>query len=217
MVAKRKKLCMFVYKECVMDDLIGDIFSVKRHQPDPMAGDLLVAAPFIGGGCFNHALVCIIEHSADSGTMGLVVNKESGYTLGELVEGIDVNEEVPVFVGGPVHDDRLYYMHTLGSAIPDSVEVADGLYVGGDFEAVKSYVAAGCPVAGCMRFFVGYSGWTSGQLRQELDNRDWVVAKMLDVGEVLVANGEVAWRTQVSMLGEDYRLWLNCPVNVRLN
>ena len=35
-----------------MDDLIGDIFSVKRHQPDPVAGSLLVAAPVLGDSCF---------------------------------------------------------------------------------------------------------------------------------------------------------------------
>ena len=200
-----------------MDDLIGDIFSVKRHQPDPVAGSLLVAAPVLGDSCFSHALVCVIEHSADVGTMGLVTNKESGYMLDELVRDIDTFCDIPVFIGGPVHNDQLYYLHTLGGAIPGSLEIADGLYIGGDFEAVKSYVAGGCQVEGRMRFFVGYSGWTSGQLRQELDNHDWVVSKMLEPGDVIVDKGESAWRAQVSLLGENYRMWLNCPGNVRFN
>lgn len=200
-----------------MEDLLGDIFSVKLPQPDPKVGSLLVAAPFLDDGCFCHAVVCMIEHSTDGGSMGLVTNRQSGYMLDELVESIETDEEIPVFVGGPVHNDRLYYLHTLGVLIPDSVELAPGLYVGGDFDTVKAYIASGCKVEGCIRFFVGYSGWSSGQLRRELDGHDWAVARLVCIDDIMGLQEDAAWRTQVSMLGERYRLWLNCPVNARLN
>lgn len=199
------------------DNMLGDIFSVKIAQPDPKAGDLLVAVPFLDDGCFCHAVVCMIEHSDEGGSMGLVTNRLSGYMLDELVENIETSEEIPVFVGGPVHNDRLYYLHTLGALIPDSVEVAPGLYVGGDFEAVKSYVSSGCKVNGCIRFFVGYSGWSKGQLRRELNSHDWAVTKLVCIDDIMCEQEDEAWRTQVTMLGERYRLWLNCPVNARLN
>ena len=69
-----------------------------------------------------------------------------------------------------MHNERLYYLHTLGSVVPDSVEVIDGLYVGGDFECIREIINMGAIVEGNIRFFVGYSGWEKGQLRKELDN-----------------------------------------------
>lgn len=200
-----------------MKDINGDIFSVKIAQPDPKVGDLLVAVPFLADGCFKHAVVCMIEHSDESGSMGLVINRLSGYMLDELIENVETSESIPVFVGGPVHNDRLYYLHTLGSLIPDSVEVVSGLYVGGDFETVKSYISTGNPVNGRIRFFVGYSGWVRGQLRSELDNYDWVVSDIVRVDDLMNEQEDAAWRAQVRMLGGEYRLWLNCPSDVRLN
>ena len=200
-----------------MENTLGDIFDVKIVQPDPRAGDLLVAVPFLGDSCFRRSVVCIIEHSADGGTMGLVTNRLSGYTLDELIENVETSEDVPVFVGGPVHNDRLYYLHTLGNLFPDSIEVAPGLFVGGDFDAVKSYISSGGPVEGRVRFFVGCSGWGRGQLRRELDNHDWAVTKLGCVDDIMLGREDAAWRAQVAMLGERYRLWLNCPDNAWLN
>lgn len=200
-----------------MEGINGDIFSVKIAQPDPKVGDLLVAVPTLADSCFKHAVICMIEHSDETGSMGLVTNRLSGYTLDEVVENVETSEPVPVFVGGPVHNDRLYYLHTLGSLIPDSVEIVPGLYVGGDFDTVKSYVSGGNPVAGKIRFFVGYSGWVRGQLRSELDNNDWVVTDIVAVDDLMAEQEDAAWRRQVKMLGEKYRLWLNCPSDVRFN
>ena len=62
----------------------SDIFNIKIPQPEPRSGDLLLAVPFMDDGCFSHAVVCLIEHSLESGTMGLVTNRLSGYTLNTL-------------------------------------------------------------------------------------------------------------------------------------
>ena len=178
----------------------SDIFNIKIPQPEPRSGDLLLAVPFMDDGCFSHAVVCLIEHSLESGTMGLVTNRLSGYTLNELVEDIPDSEDIPVFIGGPVHNDRLYYLHTLGNLIPDSVEVVPGLYVGGDFDAVKRYISEGNMLEGRIRFFVG-----------------WAVAKIKSVDDVMTGVENGAWRLQVANLGEKYRIWLNCPPNALLN
>ena len=111
----------------------------------------------------------------------------------------------------------MYYLHTLGNLIPDSVEVVPGLYVGGDFDAVKRYISEGNMLEGRIRFFVGYSGWTRGQLRRELNNFDWAVAKIKSVDDVMTGVENGAWRLQVANLGEKYRIWLNCPPNALLN
>ena len=194
-----------------------DILSLDIPQPEPDCGSLLIAEPLMNDGCFQRATVCVIDHNQTTGTMGLVTNRMSDYTLAEIVDGIEVDEDIPVFVGGPVHRERLYYLHTFGDEIPDSVEVVQGLYVGGDFERVKDIINMGATVEGNIRFFVGYSGWEKGQLRAELDKGDWAVASIESVADVMSLSENEAWRSAVETLGERYHIWLNFPIDAQLN
>ena len=198
----------------VIDDY--DILSMRIPQPEPKCGSLRIAEPMLFDGCFSRSTVCIIDHSADEGTMGLITNRNSGYLLHEIVDGIEENNEIPVFVGGPVHNERLYYLHTLGSVVPDSVEVIDGLYVGGDFECIREIINMGAIVEGNIRFFVGYSGWEKGQLRKELDNFEWAVGQSI-VADVLNLRENDAWRKAVKDMGARYKVWLNVPLDAQLN
>ncbi len=194
-----------------------DILSLDIPQPEPDCGSLLIAEPLMNDGCFQRATVCVIDHNQTTGTMGLVTNRMSDYTLAEIVDGIEADEEIPVFVGGPVHRERLYYLHTFGDEIPDSVEVVPGLYVGGDFERVKDIINMGATVEGNIRFFVGYSGWEKGQLRAELDKGDWAVASIERVADIMDLSENEAWRSAVETLGERYHIWLNFPIDAQLN
>lgn len=199
-----------------MHDIDFDILSMKIKQPEPQCGSLLIAEPLLVDGCFSRSTVCVIDHNADTGTMGLVTNRMSAYKLQELVDGIDSAEDIPVFIGGPVHKERLYYLHTFGAEIPDSIDVCDGLYVGGDFDRVKEIINMGAITRGNIRFFVGYSGWEKGQLRGELDRYEWAVGKCNPVDLLLLEENE-AWRKAVSDMGERYRVWLNIPIDAALN
>lgn len=194
-----------------------DILSLDIPQPEPDCGSLLIAEPLMNDGCFQRATVCVIDHNQTTGTMGLVTNRMSDYTLAEIVDGIEADEDIPVFVGGPVHRERLYYLHTFGDEIPDSVEVVPGLYVGGDFERVKDIINMGATVEGNIRFFVGYSGWEKGQLRAELDKGDWAVASIESVADIMNLSENEAWRSAVETLGERYHIWLNFPIDAQLN
>ena len=91
-----------------MANIDFDILSMKIPQPEPECGSLLIAAPLLDDGCFSRSTVCIIDHTTENGSMGLVTNRLSNYMLQDVVDGIETNEEIPVYVGGPVHHDRLY-------------------------------------------------------------------------------------------------------------
>ncbi|MGM9855787.1 MAG: YqgE/AlgH family protein [Muribaculaceae bacterium] len=199
-----------------MANIDFDILSMKIPQPEPECGSLLIAEPLLDDGCFSRSTVCIIDHTTENGSMGLVTNRLSNYMLQDVVDGIETNEEIPVYVGGPVHHDRLYYIHTFGDEIPESVEIVPGLYVGGDFERVKELIAMGAKVKGNMRFFIGYSGWESGQLRGELDRFEWAVGSV-NIYDVLNLSENDAWREAVKQLADRYRVWLNLPKDVELN
>ena len=200
-----------------MDILDSDILTMKFEQPTPNAGDLLLAEPLMTDITFIRSVILLIEHSEENGSMGFVTNRCSNYNLNDIVAEIECEEEIPVYIGGPVHRDRLYYIHSLGSIIPESVDIGNGLYVSGRFDTIIEYINAGYPIKGKIRFFLGYSGWDTGQLETEISQYDWAVTKVKNAQRLLTLEEEQAWRTEVSELDSRYFLWLNCPSSPILN
>nr|MBD5377055.1 YqgE/AlgH family protein [Bacteroides sp.] len=201
-----------------MSDLSSFLFNINISAASPEPGSLLVAEPFLRESYFNHAVICLIDHGPGHATMGVVLNKLSGHYLGELVEGISEKVEVPVFCGGPMSCDRLFFLHTLGDTIiPGAREINGGLWIGGDFEAMKQYVNAGYPLEGHIRFFIGYSGWEDGQLEGELRGNVWAVAPVSRPADLFTGAEDAFWHRQVRNMGECYRGWLYHPQNPRAN
>lgn len=202
-----------------MKDITTNLFKVKSTSQIPMAGALLVAEPFMREGCFNHGVVSLIDYMPDEGATGVVMNNRTEYSLSELLDGIEVQSRIPVFCGGPLGQDRLYFLHTLGSdIIPQARCYAPGMYVGGDFESIISYVNGGYPIEGNVRFFIGYSNWAEGQLERELHHENWVLAPVpSDSTEMLTGAGDSYWHRAVRTMGEAYRPWTLLPRNVSVN
>ena len=96
--------------------------------------ELLVAEPTLTGDVsFNRSVILLAEHNAE-GSVGFILNKPLEYTISELVSEIKVS--LQVFNGGPVEQDNLYFIHKVPDLIKDSIEIADGIYWGGDFECI---------------------------------------------------------------------------------
>lgn len=203
-----------------MKNLADTLFKVRGTKVAPYNGAILVAEPFLTETHFNHSVISIIDYDAEEGATGAVMNHRSECMLAELFDDINVRHDVPVYCGGPVGQDRLYFIHTLGSGIiPGAREYAPGLYIGGDFKAIVNYVNEGYPTDGMVRFFVGYSSWTAGQLEQELAEASWAIPSgnpdMSD--EFLSLHGDRQWHRAVRHLGEEYRSWRLVPRNPEMN
>lgn len=201
-----------------MNDWDQDIYHLNDEQPLPERGSLLVAKPTVGDFFFKRSLVLIVDPDEGDGAMGVVVNHYMGYNLRDLLPEIETVEEIPLYLGGPVGSQMMFFMHTLGpDIIPQSTAVADGLYFGGDFEAIKRYLELGGPVEGRIKFIVGYSGWEKGQLTSEIKRHDWAVLNNSGT-ELLMGDGDDdQWRDAVSRFGDRYRLWLNLPSDPNWN
>ncbi len=200
-----------------MLNLDSSLFRINLPTSQPRPGVLLVAEPFLREDYFNHAVITLIEYDKDKSSMGLVLNKPTGYTLGEAIEGIDDNIDTPIYCGGPVSCDRMFYIHSLGNEFPHSRKLSDDLYIGGDFESVKSYVNMGLPTEGIIRFFVGYSGWDPGQLEEEITRHVWAVAPRPANSEILREDGDSFWYHIVRSMGAKYRNCLYHPLNPQFN
>lgn len=192
-----------------------DISSTLR----PENGSLLVAEPFLKDFHFKHSVITMVDCRPGQTAMGVVMNHKTAHRLDRLVPSVKLPEDIPVFCGGPMSVDRLFYLHTLGSEIiADAREVAPGLFVGGEFKDMLDYVAAGYPIDGHVRFFVGYSGWDAGQLDTELNNKVWAVGTLPSpIDSLLTSSADKYWHREVRRLGDDYRPWLYHPANPSIN
>lgn len=193
-----------------------DLFNIDIKTPHPRSGKLLVAEPFLRESYFNHAVIAMIDCLPGESAMGVVLNRTTPHTLNEFFDNIE--PDVPVYCGGPVSTDRLYFLHTIGDIIPESSEIAPGMYVGGDFTSAVKYVNEGYPLDGCIRFFIGYSGWDAGQLEGEMKSHTWAVADPLQPAtKMLAGDDDAMWHDVVRTMGPHYRPWLYHPSNPRDN
>ena len=195
-----------------MNDWDHDIFHLNDEQPLPQRGSLLVAKPTVGDFFFKRSLILIVDPDEGEGAMGVVVNHYMGYNLRDIMPDIETVEEIPLFLGGPVGTQILFYLHTLGpDVIPESIDVGDGVYFGGNFDAVRRYVEFGGPVEGRIKFIVGYSGWAKDQIASEIERHDWAVLNDCGRGLLMDDGDDDQWRKAVSRFGDRYRMWLNLP------
>ena len=200
-----------------MPNLDSTLFKINLPTSHPPPGVLLVAEPFLREDHFNHAVITLVEYARRKSAMGLVLNKPTGYTLGEAIDGINDDVDTPIYCGGPVACDRLFYLHSLGNELPNSRKLSDDLFIGGDFDSVKAYVNMGLPTEGLIRFFVGYSGWDPGQLEEEIRTHVWAVAPRPANSEILREDGDSFWYHIVRTMGTPYRNWLYHPLNPQFN
>ena len=200
-----------------MPNLDSTLFKINLPTSHPQPGVLLVAEPFLREDHFNHAVITLVEYARRKSAMGLVLNKPTGYTLGEAIDGINDDVDTPIYCGGPVACDRLFYLHSLGNELPNSRKLSDDLFIGGDFDSVKAYVNMGLPTEGLIRFFVGYSGWDPGQLEEEIRTHVWAVAPRPANSEILREDGDSCWYLIVRTMGTPYRNSLYHPLNPQFN
>src|SRR5215213_6724757 len=142
---------------------------------DPGPGVLLIADPFLKDPNFLRSVVFLCEHK-DEGSFGFVLNRKYENTLNELIPELDTYE-LPVYYGGPVQQDTIHFLHQYPEQIPGGVEVLKGVYWGGDFERVVEMIKTGTIEAAKIRFFIGYSGWSNGQLLDEMKEKTWLTVK----------------------------------------
>ncbi|HUH51796.1 MAG TPA: YqgE/AlgH family protein [Flavobacterium sp.] len=172
-------------------------------------GKLLLSEPsLLQDVTFGRSVLLIAEHNA-KGSIGFILNKPTEYGLSDLFQDLHMN--FPVYKGGPVEEDNLFYIHIIPELIPHSVEIADGIYWGGDFQMVKEQLNKGNLTEEDIRFFIGYSGWGANQLEEEIDQNSWVLTSNTHKSNILSRASSSLWKNQLESLGEQYKIWSNAP------
>jgi putative transcriptional regulator len=190
------------------------LIHIKSNDLKPAKGRALIAEPLMDDFYFGRSVVMLIEHNAD-GTFGLVMNKPSGANFNDVVLDFPTFD-APVYFGGPVQTDNLFFLHTMGDQITGSEEVITGLFWGGDLESVKELMTLGLLKKDKIRFFLGYSGWESMQLEGELKRNAWVVSET-NLNSLLKTKSHKMWNHFLQRMGPAYDLWRNFPVDPEMN
>lgn len=166
-------------------------------------GTLLLSAPPLLDPNFMHTVVLMIQHDED-GAYGLVVNRPTDATLGDLLPEHPTlrASSVGVFGGGPVGLDTLQVLHRAPRELPGGVSIAEGLFLGAALEDLTALLAGDSSPSERVRLVVGYSGWGAGQLDAELAAGSWV-PRPLDLTLVFHDEPpEAVWRRALRGLGD---------------
>lgn len=186
----------------------SDIFKIQSNNVLPSRGKILISEPFLRDATFGRFVVLLIDHT-EEGSMGLIINKQLPIFVNDIIKEFKYIENIPLYKGGPIATDTLFYLHTLAD-IPGAIPISKGLYLNGDFDEIKKYILQGNKVDRLHPLLPGYSGWESEQLSTELKENTWLVSKEENA---YLMNGDTKdmWKQALEKLGSKYETWSRFP------
>ncbi len=180
----------------------------------PATGVLLIAPPMMDDPNFKRTIVLLCEHGED-GSFGLILNRTMTLPLSDIVDGM-AEYSGPLFEGGPVQQNTLHVLHRHGERVGETREIAAEVYWGGDFDAIRAMLASQEASDTEFRFFLGYAGWSPGQLAAEIEQGGWILAAS-DESIVFSSEPSRLWSDALRRLGGEFALLANYPEDPRMN
>lgn len=186
-----------------------NIFKIEYNKVAPKKGRVLVSEPYLQDTYFKRSIVLLTEYSSE-GAVGFVINKPLDVQVHEIINNFPEFKS-NVSIGGPVGTNTIHFVHSMGDRIPNSIHISDNIYWGGDYDIMKDLIMYGEISPNEIRFFLGYSGWHTGQLENELDQNSWLIAE-INTYQIMKPDPHL-WKNTVSQMGEKYKIWANFPEN----
>jgi len=187
----------------------------KRNQiKKAKIGSLLMSDPFMLDPNFKRSAILLADHRKES-TVGFILNRPLGMQINQLVSDFPEFSSEVLF-GGPVATDTIHYVHNVGEILDESIKVMSGIYWGGNFKKLKILIESELIKPENIRFFVGYSGWTEGQLADEISVGSWYISKM-HANYLFKSPPQALWKQITHNMGDNYTVVAQIPDPVCLN
>jgi len=199
---------------CRQRKLVANCLKPMAETPTNLKGQLLLDGGNLAGSFFHRTVVLVCEHNAE-GALGLVLNRNSGNKVGEMIVADlpDALKEEPIFLGGPVQPTALSFLHS-DNFIP-SANVLPNLGVSHSLDELVD-LGESFSSTQQVKIFAGYSGWSPGQLEDEMKRGAWLThPASLDL--VFKTDPANLWKTILDKKGWQYRLTAQSPEDLSWN
>jgi putative transcriptional regulator len=112
--------------------------------------------------------------------------------------------------------NTIHFLHRYPNEVPGGVEVIKGVWWGGDFDSLIQLINSGNIDPAKIRFYIGYSGWGTGQLKAEMQEKTWLT---VEASRALIFHdrAEEIWKDSLKHLGGEYEMMINFPIDPQLN
>jgi putative transcriptional regulator len=189
--------------------------SPRRPLPDTSAMNganltdhFLIAMPSLADPNFSRTVTYLCEHNAE-GALGIVINRPTDISLGELLDHLEIEDIAPrvaakpVYLGGPVQRDRGLVLHGAGGQWDSSLQISDRIVL----TTSKDILTAIARREGPKDYLValGYAGWGPGQLELEMGENAWLSGPASD-GVLFEKSSDQRWQAAAALLGVDLAL-----------
>ncbi len=195
--------------------------SIQRKPPPLEKGGIIVAEPFMDNNYFQRSTILIAEHN-ESGSLGFIINKPTEVLVCDAIDGFP-DFPSPIYFGGPAQTDTLYYVHTIGDKLFDSIQISKNLWWGGDYDQLLQLLRLNRIHQNQIRFFAGYAGWNPNELDDEIQEKLWI----LHTGQPVVASNirqwifdnepQNLWSKVLRSMGKEFEIVANFPIDPNLN
>lgn len=185
--------------------MASDVEDLTKHT---LENHFLIAMPTLLDPFFRRTVTYICEHSAE-GAMGLIINHPIDINVGDLLSKIDIdtsgdNKAFPnsVYSGGPVQTDRGFVLHSPQHGWNSSLQLSQQIMVTTSKDILEAIASNNSPE----KFIItlGYSGWTAGQLEEELAQNSWLTIPA-DPDLLFDTPANQRWEKAAERLGIDMR------------
>lgn len=187
---------------------------MKSSSISIQKGDLLISEPLIEDSIFCRSIICLLEHN-DEGTFGVITNKKMPYKFNEVISGFPAIEN-NLYFGGPVDTQHLFYIHQIPE-LKDCTEIVPGYFWNGDLKELGEMIELDYVKASDIRFYLGYAGWSPGQLAEEFEEGSWLSTTTHHSIIFKDKEDDLLWKIAIEKLGEEFKDLAHYPINPNLN
>ena len=172
-------------------------------------GNLLIAPPAVKGNFWHKTMIMVTEHTAQ-GTLGLVLNKPSNFSIEQFGEQINLDLDIPgsIYIGGPVNPQSLSLLHSAEWCCSNTMQLNEHFSVSSAEDVLPKLSGGDRPAY--WRIFLGMCGWGPGQLLNEMKGvspykhqNSWCIATPT-IDLVFGSEGKDQWCAGIDQSGKEF-------------
>ena len=194
---------------------MDELYFKYKNEYKPKKGCLLISEPHLPDSNFERSVIILCEHN-EKGSLGFVLNQPAKFALNDIMPNAN-KINVPIRIGGPVEHNTLHFLHRNNPDLEMSTIISDTINWGGNYELVFEWLKNGIANKEDFLFFVGYSGWSPGQLEEEIGRNSWIVFPEASQQLVFDTSSNNLWKEVLYKMGGRFSIFANYPTDPRLN